>query len=66
MEEKAKTLADRAKEAVVKAMEREAVCEWHSHELAELADAYATIVKAEAAANASDLGAKLLEEINNL
>lgn len=64
--EEIKTPTYRAKEAVAKAMEREADCEWHAHELAELAHAYAAIVAAEATASTTSLGSKLLEEINNL
>lgn len=58
-----KTLNDRAKEAVVTCMEHNQA---DPGVVAELGKAYAAILDAEARRDASSIGSKLLEEINNL
>lgn len=64
--EEIKTLTYRAKEAVVNTMEKAAANSDGMFAVAELGNAYAAIVEAEAKENAANLGTKLIEEIKDL
>lgn len=66
MEEKTDALTCRVKKAVANAVEKAATEHDGMFAVAELGNAYAAILAAEAQANAAGMGAKLLEEINNL
>lgn len=60
------TTTHRVKEAVAGAVEKAAEDPGGAYAVAELGKAYAAILDAEARRDASSIGAKLLEEINNL
>lgn len=67
MEEKTgNALTIRVKEALANAITEAADDPDVLHAVAELGNAYAAILVAEAQANAAGVGTKLLEEINNL
>lgn len=64
--EEIKSLTYRAKEAVVNTLEKAAGNPDGLFAVAELGNAYAAIVEAEAKENAANLGTKLIEEIKDL
>ena len=66
MEDKtSNALTTRVKKALANAVEK-AATEHDARAVADLAHAYAAVLEAEAQAGAAGMGAKLLEEINNL
>lgn len=67
MEDKtSNALTTRVKKAVVNAIEKAATNPDGMFAVAELGNAYAAVLAAEAQASAAGVGTKLLEEINNL
>lgn len=67
MEEKTgNALTTRVKKAVVNTIEKASTAPDDMFAVAELGNAYAAILAAEAQASAAGVGTKLLEEINNL
>lgn len=60
------TLTERAKTAIVSAMEKMEAKDDGEYILSELGNAYAAILEAEAKQDASNMGTKLLEELKNM
>ncbi len=60
------TLTERAKEAIVSSMEKEAARGYSNNEIAALSQTYAAILEAEAKQHASSVGTKLLEEVKSM
>jgi hypothetical protein len=64
--EEIKTTTYRVKEAVAATIEKAAANPDGMYAVAELGQAYASILDAETRQNAASVGSKLLEELNNL